>query len=160
MLLLHLTFQRLEVIAGLFPSCWWGGHICPARGMEKHTNSSDSNSTQRMLGTIRSHGTWWPGDVWSLPSVPGGLGGKKKTITNLCLALSCFSSGGGTIGNLLVWPLSLSLLAELVAHRQAVSTSHCFNLRCSVLLRLLNCDSDYDNDSYHSLKLALFLALS
>lgn len=27
------------------------------------------------------------------------LGRKKKTITNLCLALSCFSSGGGTIGN-------------------------------------------------------------
>ena len=87
-------------------------------------------------------------------------GREKKRPSLICLALSHFSSGGGTIGNLLFWLLSLSLLPERMAHRQVVSTFHCFNLGCSALWRSLNSDSDYDNDSYGSLMLALFLALS
>ena len=88
-----------------------------------------------------------------IASIPGGLGGKKKDHHKCLLCTFLFQQW---------WRhyREPAILAELMAHRQAVSTSHCFNLRCSVLLRLLNSDSDYDNDSYHSLKLVVFLALS
>lgn len=35
-------------------------------------------------------------------SIPGGLGGKKKTITNLCIAFSCYNSDGDTARELAI----------------------------------------------------------
>lgn len=70
---------------------------------------------------------------------------EKKIITNLCVALSG-NSDGGAIMALAFLPLSLSLSAELMAYRQAVSTFPCFNFSSSVLLILLNGGNEYDND--------------
>lgn len=160
MLLLHLTFQKT-----------WGYSWFVSAADEEVTFALPEGwrNTHKQLRIATAHRgcwglyatrTWWPGDVWSLPSVPGGLGGKKKTITNLpCTFL--FQQ----------WWRHYRELASLAPFIKSVGRARLTGRRCPRLYAstcaalffwdcVLNCDSDYDNDSYHSLKLALFLALS
>ena len=160
MLPLELTFQRFEITAGCFPAA--DEEVRFARPERWRNMQTAQIATTHIgcqgryirLGDQEMFDYCFPFlEVWEE---------KKRPLLISALHFLVITVMETLPGNLLFWPLSLNLLAELMAFRQAVSTFHCFSFGCSVLLISLNSDNDYDNDndSYHSLILALFLALS